>query len=300
MVDIVIAGGGPAGLSAAIYAVRSGHEALVIERLGPGGQAATAAIIENYPGLKKIAGYELAAQFEEHARAAGVQIVTEEITGFALAGGIKRTTTKKGVYESHAVILAMGAKRRHLVIPGEAALAGRGVSYCATCDGAFFRKKNVAVIGGGNSAVGDAIYLSNLCDKVYLIHRRDEFRAENYLQQQLLGIKNIQIIYDTVPERIVGENAVEKIELKDIKTGETSTLPISGVFVAVGTSPQTEILHGALKLDEGGYIIAPESCKTELRGVYAAGDIREKPFRQIVTAAADGANAANSAMEILG
>jgi thioredoxin reductase (NADPH) len=300
MYDIVIAGGGPAGLTAAIYAVRSGHTAVVIERLGPGGQAATAAQIENYPGFKKIAGYELAAALEEQARALGAQLVFEEITGFELDGGVKRTITKKGAYDSSAVILAMGAERRHLGVLGEADYAGRGVSYCSTCDGAFFRKKVVAVVGGGNSAVGDAVYLSNLCEKVYLIHRRDEFRAEKYLQQQLLGIKNIQIIFDTIIEGVTGEKSVENINIKDVKTGETSKLATGGVFVSVGTVPQTGLLRGELPLDESGYIIAPESCKTPLRGVYAAGDIRAKPLRQIITAAADGANAVHSAMEIFG
>jgi thioredoxin reductase (NADPH) len=298
--DIVIAGGGPAGLTAAIYAIRSGHSAVVLERLGTGGQAATAYEIENYPGLKKIPGYELATAMEEQSRMAGADIVFEEITGFELDGGLKRTLTKNAVYESRTVILAMGAARRKLGVSGEAGFVGRGVSYCATCDGSFFRKKQVAVVGGGDSALEDAIYLSNLCDKIYLIHRRDKFRASSYLQQQLLAIKNIQIIYDTVLESIEGENSVNKINIKDVKTGEKDTLEVSGVFIAVGTDPQTKLLRGKLAIDESGYIAAPESCETELRGVFVAGDIRKKPMRQIVTAVADGANAANSALAIFG
>jgi thioredoxin reductase (NADPH) len=236
---------------------------------------------------------------EEQARLMGAQIFYEEITGFELGGGVKRTVTKKGAYESRAVILAMGAMRRKLGIPGEGAFLGKGLSYCATCDGAFFRKKEVAVVGGGDSALEDAIFLSNLCDKVYLIHRRDEFRAASYLQQRLLGIKNITIIYDTVVEKLEGEGSLSGLGIRDVKTGERQSLPVRGVFAAVGTAPQTAILGGALETDEGGYIVAPESCATALRGVYAAGDIRKKPLRQIVTATADGANAANSALEIL-
>ena len=300
MHDIVIAGGGPAGLTAAVYALRSGHSAVVLERLGTGGQAATAYEIDNYPGFKTQPGYELAAAMEEHVRSVGAEIAYEEITNFEFEGGIKRTVTKKGVYESKAIILAMGAERKKLGVPGENEFIGKGVSYCATCDGAFYRKKVVAVIGGGDTAVGDAIYLSNLCDEVYIIHRRDEFRASKFLQQQLLGIKNIKVVYDTVVEGIIGEKTVEKLSLKDVRTGEKDTLPVAGAFIAVGTEPRTGLVRDKLKLDDFGYIVAPESCKTEIRGIYAAGDIRAKELRQIVTAAADGANAVHSSLEIFG
>jgi thioredoxin reductase (NADPH) len=298
MTDFIIAGGGPAGLSAAIYALRSGHTATIIERIAAGGQAATAAEIENYPGLGKTSGWELAAAMEKHARDAGAGIIYDEITDFELEGGVKRVIAKGGSYESRALIIALGAARRLLGVPGEAELTGRGVSYCATCDGAFFRGKTVAVVGGGNSAVGDAIYLSNICSDVCLIHRRDEFRAEKYLQQQLMAIKNIHIMYDTVVTKINGGQRVESIETRDVKSGETKNVEVSGVFAAVGMVPQTQLLKDKLKLDEAGYIPAGEDCRTAIRGVYAAGDIRTKALRQIITAAADGASAANSALEL--
>ena len=298
MTDFVIAGGGPAGLSAAIYAMRSGHTATVIERMAAGGQAATAADIENYPGLGKTSGWELAAAMEKHARDVGAQIVYDDITGFELGDGIKRTLAKGGIYESHALILALGAGRRLLGIPGEAEFTGQGVSYCATCDGAFFRGKVAAVVGGGNSAVSNAIYLSNVCSDVCLIHRRSEFRAEKYLQQQLMAIKNVHIMYDTVVEKINGGQKVESVDTRDVKTGDKHNIPLSGVFVAIGMTPQTQLVRDKLELDGNGYIKACEDCRTALRGVYAAGDIRAKPLRQIVTAVADGANAVNSALEL--
>lgn len=299
MVDVVIAGGGPAGMSAALYARRSGLRAVVIERMGPGGQASTAHEVDNYPGIAHIGGFELAAAFEEHARSAGAEIVYGEISGFELAGDIKRTLLKDQTFESRAVILAMGAKRRKLGVPGEETFAGKGVSYCATCDGAFFRKKTVAVVGGGDAAVGDAAFLAGLCEKVILIHRRDTLRAAPASLQRLEKQPNVEMMLNCVVERIDGEKTVERLIVRNLKSGETTEMPVSGLFVAVGSVPETGLLRGAIALDKDGLIPAPESGLTELPGVFAAGDIRAKPLRQIVTAAADGANAASAALEYL-
>lgn len=300
MYDILIVGGGPAGATAAIYARRAGLKVLLLERMGMGGQAATTYQIENWPGSTLISGFEYGQNLEKHVTSLGAEIAYGEIVSFSLDGEVKSVSTEKEKYEGKSVILAMGASRRMLGVPGEKDFAGRGVSYCATCDGNFFRKKKVAVIGGGNSAIEDAIYLTNLCETVYLIHRRDQYRAEGYLQRKLDGIGNLKKIFDTGVTSVNGENAVTKLALKNLKTEEASELEVSGVFVAVGTEPRSALLKDVLPLNKGGYVIASEDCATPISGVYVAGDLREKKLRQIVTAAADGANAANSAIHFVG
>lgn len=299
MVDVLIVGGGPAGVTAAVYAARAGLSTMLLEQMAVGGQAGTTFEIENWPGSTLINGFEFASNLEKHAKSVGTELVYGEVTAFSLDGPVKKVTTAQGTYEAKAVILAMGAERRLLGVPGEKEFTGRGVSYCATCDGNFFRKKTVAVIGGGNSALEDTIYLSNVCEKVYLVHRRGQFRGEGYLQRKLESLSNVEKIFNTGVERIDGENAVTAVLLKENTDNVERTLPVAGVFVAVGTKPRTTLLADILPLDAGGYVEVDETCVTPVPGVFVAGDIRKKTLRQLVTAAADGANAANAAIHFL-
>lgn len=300
MRDIVIIGAGPAGLSAGIYGKRAGLDTLIIEESGiGGGQVLTTYDVDNYPGMPGISGMELGTKMHEHAMAAGVDFLEAQVTGIEDAGTHKRVITAGETIETRTVIIATGAVHNHLGIPGEEELAGMGVSYCATCDGAFFRKRDTAVIGGGDVALEDAIFLSRGCNKVYLIHRRDEFRGAKKLADIVRSTENIEILYDTVPDSIKGSDAVEGLAVHNVKTGETKELKIDGVFIAVGTHPVTEYLKGVLDMDEKGYIVADETCATSVPGIYAAGDVRTKALRQIVTAAADGACAVTSASEYI-
>ena len=295
MYDVVIIGNGPAGLSAAIYGRRAGFNVLVIsDNPVAGGQISTTYEVDNYPGLPGLGGMELGDKFKEHADKFEVEYATDRVNSITDAGDHKKVITQKGEYETRAVIIATGADHRKLGVPGEGELTGSGVSYCATCDGAFFRKKTVAVVGGGDVALEDAIFLSRFAEKVYIIHRRDEFRGAKMLQDQLLANEKIEPIYDTVVDEIVGKMAVEKVLLTNKKTGEKSELPVNGVFMAVGIVPNLEGIEGLPDRDEGGYIIAGESCETSIPGIFAAGDVRTKQLRQVITAAADGANAITS------
>ncbi len=295
MYDVVIIGNGPAGLSAAIYGRRAGFNVLVIsDNPVAGGQISTTYEVDNYPGLPGLGGMELGDKFKEHADKFEVEYATDRVNSITDAGDHKKVITQKGEYEARAVIIATGADHRKLGVPGEGELTGSGVSYCATCDGAFFRKKTVAVVGGGDVALEDAIFLSRFAEKVYIIHRRDEFRGAKMLQDQLLSNEKIEPIYDTVVDEIVGKMAVEKVLLTNKKTGEKSELPVNGVFMAVGIVPNLEGIEGLPDRDEGGYIIAGESCETSIPGIFAAGDVRTKQLRQVITAAADGANAITS------
>ena len=295
MYDVVIIGNGPAGLSAAIYGRRAGFNVLVIsDNPVAGGQISTTYEVDNYPGLPGLGGMELGDKFKEHADKFEVEYATDRVNSIIDAGDHKKVITQKGEYEARAVIIATGADHRKLGVPGEGELTGSGVSYCATCDGAFFRKKTVAVVGGGDVALEDAIFLSRFAEKVYIIHRRDEFRGAKMLQDQLLSNEKIEPIYDTVGDEIVGKMAVEKVLLTNKKTGEKSELPVNGVFMAVGIVPNLEGIEGLPDRDEGGYIIAGESCETSIPGIFAAGDVRTKQLRQVITAAADGANAITS------
>ena len=293
--DVLIAGAGPAGLTAALYARRAGHSVTVLEKLFPGGQMTTTPEIENYPGLPGITGFALSQGMEKQARALGAQIEAAEVTGFSLVPGCLRVLTAAGDYRGRSLILALGARRRTLDIPGEAEFAGRGVSYCATCDGAFFKGRDVAVVGGGNTALEDALYLAGICRRVTLVHRRDAFRGGRVLEERVRGTSNITLKLNAVPAEISGAAALETLSIRPAAGGERETLSVSAVFVAVGTIPETSLLEGLLPLDEAGRILAGEDTCTPIPGVFAAGDLRTKPLFQIVTATADGAVAAQEA-----
>lgn len=290
--DLLIVGSGPAGLAAAIYAQRARLDTLVIEKeYISGGQVVHTYEVDNYPGIPGINGYELGVKFREHADQLGARFVTAEVKDIIIEETTKKVVTSEGDYRAKAVILAMGATHRELQVPGEKELAGMGVSYCATCDGAFFRGRTVAVVGGGDVAVEDAIFLARGCEKVYLIHRRDELRAAKSLQEKLFACDNVEVIWDTVVREICGEDHVESVKLYNVKTEETKCMDMDGVFVAVGIVPNSQIARGLVDMDEGGYILAGEDGATSQPGIFAAGDIRKKALRQIVTAVADGANA---------
>lgn len=300
MYDMIIIGSGPAGLAAAIYAQRAKLSSLVIEReYMSGGQVVNTYEVDNYPGFSGISGFELGMKFREHADKLGAEFVNAEVSELELEGKVKRIMTDEGVYEAKTVVIATGARHRKLGIPGEEELGGMGVSYCATCDGAFFRDHTVAVVGGGDVAVEDAIFLSRGCEKVYLIHRRDELRAARSLQERLFACANIEFLWDTEVTKIYGEDHIECIGIQNKKTGEKKTMDVEGIFVAVGTIPNSELVAGKVETDKQGYVIAGEDCITNIEGVYAAGDVRRKMMQQIITAAADGANAVNSAQRYL-
>lgn len=293
--DVVIVGSGPAGLAAAIYGQRAGLSLLVLEEAYvSGGQVINTYDVDNYPGLPGISGMELAEKFHEHAKSMGASFLTAAVTAIREEGDRKVVETAKGDLSARTVILATGARHRLLGVPGEERLTGMGVSYCATCDGAFFRDKTVAVVGGGDVAVEDAIFLARGCKKVYVIHRRDQLRAAKILQEKLLSLDNVEMKWNCVAEEILGDSQVSGVKVRDVKTGEGSELEVNGVFIAVGILPNTGFLGDFVQLDEGGYIVAGEDMKTSVPGVFAAGDVRTKALRQIITAAADGANAITS------
>ena len=295
MYDIIIIGGGPAGLNAALYAGRSGMKTLLFERLFCGGQAATAFEIENYIGfVEPASGPELMMQMEKHARRFGVEVCSKDITRVELEQDIKEVYSGDEKFLTKAVIICTGASARSLDIPGETELRGSGVSYCATCDGAFFRNKAVAVVGGGDTAVGDALFLSTFCSDVYIIHRRDSFRAAKIASDKVINNEKVHILWDSVATEIIGDGAVSGITVRNIKTDKMSVIDVSAVFVAVGTVANGELFADKLNTD-GGYIVTDESMQTSIKGVYAAGDIRSKLLRQVITAAADGAIAAYAA-----
>ena len=299
--DLVIIGAGPAGLAAAIYAKRARLNFIVIEKTGGfGGQILETPDVDNYPGLMGSSGFDLAQAFRDHCEKLDVKFVTDNVVGIEVSGSIKQVFGEEDGYDCHAVIIATGARHAKLKVPGEDEYAGAGVSYCATCDGAFFRNKTVAVIGGGDVAVEDAMFLSNLCEKVYLIHRRGELRAAKSLQEKLFEKPNVEMVWDTVATEIKGENMmVSSLMLKDVQTENETELPVNGVFVAVGILPNSNEFTGKLAVNSGGYIVAGEDCATSVPGVFAAGDVREKKLRQVITAAADGANAVTSVLEYL-
>lgn len=296
MYDLVIIGSGPAGLSAAVYGKRAGLNLIVIEKAPmSGGQVLNTYEVDNYLGMPGMNGFDMGTQFRAHADKLGVEFKEAEVTEIADRGGSKLVRTPEGELEAKAVILATGAVHAHLEVPGEEELSGMGVSYCATCDGAFFKNKIVAVVGGGDVALEDAIYLARTCRKVYLIHRRDALRGAEILQEELKTLSNVEILYNTTVEEIQGEDGVENLRIRKAGSGETSDLAVAGIFIAVGIRPGTELVRDMVECDEGGYILAGEDCATSLPGLYAAGDVRKKPIRQIITAVADGANAAVAA-----
>ena len=300
MYDVIIIGGGPAGLSASVYAKRAGLSALTIET-SPlmGGQVSTTYDVDNYLGLRGLSGMDMAKAFENHAKELGCETIVATVDKIDKLEGGFVVSTGKGSYKTLSVIAAMGAKHAMLGIPGEEDLYGMGVSYCATCDGAFFKGRTVAVVGGGDVAVEDAIYLARNCSKVYLVHRRDSLRAAKALEDSLLSLPNVEVLWNTVVDAIEGEDEVTGIKITNKESGENKVLPVDGVFVAVGTVPVNEILNGLVSFDEKGYVMSGEQCITGTPGLFVAGDLRTKKLRQIVTAVADGANAVNSVEQYL-
>ena len=297
--DIVVVGAGTAGLSAAIYGVRSGKSVLVLEALTHGGQIVNTPEIENYPGIKNISGFEFAQGLYEQAVQLGAVVKYEKVEGIESEGSLKVVKTAKESYEAKAVILATGAKNRKLGLENEDEWLGMGVSYCATCDGAFYRGRDVAVAGGGNTAIEDATFLSNYCNKVYVIHRRDEFRAEETLVEKLKEKENLEFVLNSNIKKLVGKDGLEAVSVQDKNTGEERTLPVSGLFVAVGQVPENGIFASTVKLDESGYIVAGEDTKTSVDGIFVAGDTRTKAVRQLATAAGDGAVAGLAAVNYI-
>lgn len=301
MYDLIIIGAGPAGLSAAVYAARAELDFIVIEgSMMQGGQVLTTYDVDNYLGLPGIGGFDMGMKFAEHAKKLGVTFVTENVISMEIQRNVKSVKTDKNTYETKTIIIATGAVHKKAGIPGEAEFTGKGVSYCATCDGAFFKNKVTAVVGGGDVAVEDALYLSRMCGKVYLIHRRDEFRAAKSLVKKARETDNIEFVLDSVVEKIDGENKVRSINIRNKKGATIKTLEVDGVFFAVGMQPVTAFVDKNIEMNEAGYIIAGEDCATNIPGVYAAGDIRTKQLRQIITAAADGANAVTSVEKYIG
>lgn len=296
--DVIIIGEGPAGLTAAIYAKRAELDTLVLERFGAGGQILNTYEVDNYPGLPGISGFDLGTKMSEHADKFAPDREFGEVISIDAQGDIKKVVADGGEYQTRTIILATGNSPRKLEVAGEEDLTGCGVSYCATCDGAFFRKKVTAVVGGGDVAVEDAIFLARGCEKVYLIHRRDELRAAKILQNSLMALDNVEIIWDSVVTSINGEDQVESISIKNVKNNEVSELSVAGIFIATGNTPNLPQIDG-LELDDKGYVVADESCKCNIPGVFAAGDIRTKRVRQVSTAVADGANAIYSVSEYL-
>ena len=300
MYDIIIIGSGPAGLSAAIYAQRACLDTIVIEKNGiSGGQVLNTWEVDNYPGFPGVTGFELSRQFREHANKLGARVVQDEVVQVELSGNVKKVVCEEETYEARCVILASGAHHRTLEVPGEEELRGAGVSYCATCDGAFFRGRTVAVVGGGDAALEDAIFLARMCEKVYIVHRRDKLRGAKRRQERLQAIENIEFVWNSETVAIEGNAQVEALRLRQTKTGEERRLDVDGVFIAVGIAPESELYAGQLELDEQGYIRADESGQTSVPGVFAAGDVRTKALRQILTAASDGANCVASAERYL-
>lgn len=299
MYDVVILGAGPAGLTAGIYAARGGLSVAIVENQAPGGQAALTAEIENYPGFETISGFDLTARMVAQCEGLGVVFVYDNPVNVSLQGAVKTVETAySGTVEGRSLIIATGALPRPLGVPRESELLGGGVSYCATCDGAFFRGKPVAVVGGGNTAVEDALYLERFASEVYLIHRRDALRADALLSERITK-STVKILWDTVVTDLVGSPRLQSLNVKNVKTGETSSVRVDGFFIAAGRKPASEGLNG-VALDESGYILTDDEMRTNIDGVFAAGDVRRKSLRQVVTAAADGALAAENAVKYVG
>lgn len=299
--DLIIIGSGPAGLSAAVYAQRAKISTLIIEKSGiSGGQILSSSEVDNYLGLPGIGGYDLGVRMRDHVDALEGQFVTGSVVSITLDGDEKVVLLEDGSrYRARSIIIAAGASHRSLNIPGEETFKGQGVSYCGTCDGAFFRNQTTAIIGGGDSAVEDALYLSRLCKQVYIVHRRDEFRAAKILGQKLKDQKNVSILWNSVAVSINGTDSIESLTIQNVKTGESKDYPVDGVFIAIGMDPNSAAYQGVVDMDDAGYIIADETGITSTPGIFAAGDIRTKQLRQVISAAADGANALYSVQQYL-
>ncbi|MBE6006066.1 MAG: thioredoxin-disulfide reductase [Sarcina sp.] len=307
MHDLIIIGAGPAGLSAAIYASRAELDYILIEEnFVNGGQIIDTYEIDNYPGLPGLSGMDLAQRMADHAEKLGAEVVNAAVEGLDLTGPVKKVLTDEGTFEAKAVIIASGAAHSHLGVPGEDTLAGRGVSYCATCDGAFYRGKTTVVVGGGDVAVEDAIFLARGCEKVYVVHRRDELRAVKTLQTALFALPNVEMVWDSNLKSInegTAENGtagkVATVTVVNKNDGSERVIEADGVFIAVGITPRSGFVGTGIETNAGGYIVAGETCETSIPGVFAAGDVRAKQLRQVVTAVADGANAVTSVQRYL-
>lgn len=298
--ELLILGAGPAGISAAIYAARAKIKTLWLDKkFVAGGQIVNTYEVDNYPGMPGVSGMDLGEAMEAHAEKLGISPVRENVVSIEDAGEIKIVHTKKNEYRAKTIILACGASHRQLGIPGEEEFCGLGVSYCATCDGAFFKDRTAVVVGGGNVAAEDAIFLARICKKVYVVHRRDEMRAEKVLQEHLFACSNVEMVWDSVPLAIEGTEQVAALKIRNVKSGEERQIETDGVFIAVGIVPNTDRIGNFVQLDENGYIIAGEEGITNVQGVFAAGDIRTKNLRQVVTAVSDGANCVTSVQKYL-
>jgi len=299
MYDIAIVGAGPAGLSAAIYGVRAGKTVIVFEALTYGGQIVNTPEIENYPGIRQISGFDFATGLYEQATELGAEVAFERVIQVVDNGETKTVITEESSYEAKAVILATGAKNRPLGVDREEELIGAGISYCATCDGMFFRGKDVAVVGGGNTALEDAAYLCAYCKTVYLIHRRDQFRGEEKAVEKLRRKENVVFVLDSVVKQLNGESSLASITVENVKSGERQEIAVAGLFVAIGQIPDNAAFAGLVEVDKAGYVKAMEDCETNVPGIFTAGDCRTKKVRQLATAAADGAVAALAACEYI-
>lgn len=298
--DMIIIGGGPAGYTAAMYAARAGLDALVVERLSPGGQMAQTMQIDNYPGFEEgVDGFTLGLKMQKNAERFGVETLMTEATAVHLNGEIKVIETTDGALRARTLVIATGADHRHLGLPNEESLIGRGVGYCAACDGMLYRGRTVAVIGGGNSAAADALLLSRICEKVIVIHRRDTLRATRVYHEPLMNAANVEFRWNSTVEELIADSKLNALRLKNVQTGEESIVPVDGAFISIGRAPATWLFKDFLELDGNGYIVADESTRTSIPGVFAVGDVRTKVVRQVVTAVADGASAAHYAEEYL-
>ncbi len=297
--DMIIIGGGPAGYTAALYAVRAGLDTLVLEKFSAGGQMTETQMIDNYPGFDEgVDGFTLGFKMQHGAERFGAKTCQCEVTGVDLATVPKEVKTDSGDFLANTVVIASGAAHKHLGVKDEEKLIGRGVGYCAACDGMFYKGKTVAVVGGGNSAAADALLLSKICEKVYVIHRRDTMRATKIYHEPLMKAENIEFKWNSTVKEFIYDQKIRGVRIED-KDGDVKELTLDGVFISIGRSPATELFKGQIELDDAGYIVADESTKTSVAGVFAAGDVRTKALRQIVTAAADGAVAAHFAEEYL-
>ena len=298
--DMVIIGGGPAGYTAALYAARSGLRVIVLEKLSAGGQMALTAQIDNYPGFEDgIDGFELAEKMQLQAQRFGAQTELAEVTAVQLDGPVKKVETTEGTFLGRTVVFSTGANPRELGVAGEQELVGRGVHYCAACDGMFYRGKTVVVVGGGNSAAADALVLSRIAEKVILVHRRDTLRATKIYHEPLMKAPNVELRWNSVVAELLHDGRLHGVKLRDVNTGAETTVECDGLFVSVGRKPASDLVRGQLQLDEAGYIAADESTRTDIPGVFAVGDVRTKVLRQVVTAVADGAMAVHYAEEYL-
>ncbi len=294
--DMIVIGGGPGGYTAALYAARAGLDTLVVEKISAGGQMTQTTQIDNFPGFDQgVDGYELGEKMQLQAQRFGAKTELAEVYSAELTGAVKKIETSEGAFLGKTVVIATGAGHKHLGIPRETQYIGRGVAYCAACDGMFYKGKTVAVIGGGNSAVADALVLSRICEKVILIHRRNSLRATKIYHDQLMNTPNISFCWNHTVHQLLGDSRISGLEIQDVMTGALTELKVDGVFVSIGRSPVTDLFKGQTELDSSGYIIADESTRTNIPGVFAAGDVRTKALRQIITASADGAAAAHYA-----